>query len=536
MLKFLNKSSNNLGNRYHLLFISLLLVNYFFPLLIFGEITLFYHDKLDSELVYNQILGRIYRGDLSSINIFLAGEIKIEYLRRLFHPYSLLYGVFNHELAYWISDFLVKLTSYFSFYILAKKINKNIFICSLVACLFASSNFPSHEGFGLAFFPYLIYLLIFKKKTNIKHYLIIFFFGLNTGILFGGFALPSLVFLTFLISKKIDLKHSLKLLTIFLIPMLLVNFNLILLAFDDLEFHRNEFVRESNSVIQSFQLFFSTLLPIPNFNKIDGSFVKSLPYTLYILPTIIYAFFSKDKNVRKVLTVLIATILFTIILKINFLSSFINENIFFKRISWSYLGRSYYILYSLMIIYLLRNKLIYFSKIFIFFIISSLLLFQIDSSLVPFYKDKIKKIANYQNLYTFEGYYNFNDYKKIKEIVKNDRTLSVGLDPMVAAMHNIYVMDGYHSIYPLRYKKEFRKIIEPELNLNVKFRDYYDEWGSRVYTSLYRPKDPENFKLNYDSAKKLGAKYIISSIDLNSESLKLIFGDCKKKFCLYQIL
>ena len=83
MLKFLNKSSSNLRNRYHLLFISLLLLNYFFPLLIFGEITLFYHDKLDSELVYNQILGRIYRGDLSSIDIFLAGEIKPEYLRRL---------------------------------------------------------------------------------------------------------------------------------------------------------------------------------------------------------------------------------------------------------------------------------------------------------------------------------------------------------------------------------------------------------------------------------------------------------------------
>jgi len=69
-----NFNSKNLKYRYHFFFIALLLVNYFFPLLIFGEITLFYHDKLDSELVYNQILGRIYRGDLSSINIFLAGE------------------------------------------------------------------------------------------------------------------------------------------------------------------------------------------------------------------------------------------------------------------------------------------------------------------------------------------------------------------------------------------------------------------------------------------------------------------------------
>ena len=189
-----------------------------------------------------------------------------------------------------------------------------------------------------------------------------------------------------------------------------------------------------------------------------------------------------------------------------------------------------------MIIYILRNKFLVLSRLFLLFISCSLIFFQIDSSLIPFYKDKIKKDENYQNLYTFDGYYNFNDYKKIKEIVKNERTLSVGLDPMVAVMHNIYVMDGYHSIYPLSYKKKFRKIIEPELLINAKFKDYFDDWGSRVYTSLYRPKDPFNFKLNYNSAKELGAKYIISSIYLNSKSLKLIFGDCKKGFCLYQIL
>ena len=147
-----------------------------------------------------------------------------------------------------------------------------------------------------------------------------------------------------------------------------------------------------------------------------------------------------------------------------------------------------------------------------------------------------KKVENYQNLYTFKGYYNFYDYKKIKEIVKNDRTLSVGLDPMVAVMHNIYVMDGYHSIYPLQYKKKFRQIIEPELNFDTNYKNYYDNWGSRVYTSLYRPKDPINFKLNYDAAKKLGAKFIISSISLNSKSLKLIFGNCEERFCLYKIL
>ena len=38
--------------------------------------------------------------------------------------------------------------------------------------------------------------------------------------------------------------------------------------------------------------------------------------------------------------------------------------------------------------------------------------------------------------------------------------MSVGLDPMVAVMNDIRVIDGYHTIYPLNYKIKFRKIIE----------------------------------------------------------------------------
>ena len=525
-------------NKYHIhyLFLFILSLNYLIPLLIFGQPTLFYVDSLDSEIVFNSVIGQFLKGNLDAVKLLLNGEIEPLYLRRIFQPYSYLYSLFNVEQAYWLIDILIRLTSYISFYILAKKINKNIFFCGLVACLYASSNYPSHEGFGLAFFPYLIYLIIFKKQISIKHYLIIFFFGLNTEILFGGFALPSLIFLIFLISENINLKHLFKILVTFLAPMLLVNFNLILLALDNFEFHRNEFVRDSHSISQSFKLFFTTLLPLPNFKNIDYSFVKALPDTLFIIPTVIYAFFSNDKNVKKILIVLIFTILFTVALKNNFLSSFINDYVFFNKISWDYLSRSYYVLYSLMIIYLLRNKIVFLSKIFLLFITSSLFLFQIDASLVPFYKDKIKNIKNYQNFYTFKGYYNFYDYKKIKELVKNERTLSIGLDPMVAVMHNIYVMDGYHSIYPLRYKKKFRKIIEPELNSNLKHKNYYDGWGSRVYASLYRPKEPLNYKLNYNAAKELGAKFIISSISLRSKSLKLIYGNCEEGFCLYKIL
>ena len=74
-----------------------------------------------------------------------------------------------------------------------------ILVNPLITCLYASSNLPTHEGFGLAIFPYLIYLVIFKKKLKIKHYLITIFFGLNSDFIFTFLALPSLVVLIFLL-------------------------------------------------------------------------------------------------------------------------------------------------------------------------------------------------------------------------------------------------------------------------------------------------------------------------------------------------
>ena len=146
---------NKFKNNFHLFFLLILSINYFFPLIIFGEITLFYIDSLDIEIVYNYILGKIYGGDINSVNAFLAGEIKPEYLRRLFQPFSLVY-LFDAELAYWIIDILVKVTGYISFYILSKKIIKDNFASALGAALFSSMNLPTHEGFYIAIFPYLI--------------------------------------------------------------------------------------------------------------------------------------------------------------------------------------------------------------------------------------------------------------------------------------------------------------------------------------------------------------------------------------------
>ena len=51
------------NNQIHFLFFFILSLNYTIPIFFFGSPTLFYIDSLDSELVYNEILGKILKGN-----------------------------------------------------------------------------------------------------------------------------------------------------------------------------------------------------------------------------------------------------------------------------------------------------------------------------------------------------------------------------------------------------------------------------------------------------------------------------------------
>ena len=142
---------------------------------------------------------------------------------------------------------------------------------------------------------------------------------------------------------------------------------------------------------------------------------------------------------------------------------------------------------------------------------------------------------NYITNKTFDSYYKFEDYTFIKNIVEDSRVMSVGLDPMIAVMNDISVIDGYHTIYPLHYKIKFRKIIERELENDIKLKNYYDNWGSRVY-AFYN--DEENLMLNFQYAKKLGADYVISRFPIDNSELKIICYKCNdsSEIFLYIIL
>ena len=53
----------------HLIFLLILSLFYLIPYFLVGQLIVNPHDLLDSEIVYNHIIGRIYKGDIESINL-----------------------------------------------------------------------------------------------------------------------------------------------------------------------------------------------------------------------------------------------------------------------------------------------------------------------------------------------------------------------------------------------------------------------------------------------------------------------------------
>ena len=60
-------------------------------------------------MVDSHIIGRILSGDFESVDLFLNGEIKWYFLKKILQPLMLLYAIFETEFAYWLTDILVKL-------------------------------------------------------------------------------------------------------------------------------------------------------------------------------------------------------------------------------------------------------------------------------------------------------------------------------------------------------------------------------------------------------------------------------------------
>ena len=555
---------------HHFFGILILLLHYLFPLIFFGNFIAGIHDNLDAGPVINNIISKIYKGSFDSINIFLSGEFKWYFLDKIFFPINLFHLILDAKSFYFFEEFLKKILAYWSFYIFAKKFFNNRSYCVLGALIFVSTVYmvSAPAAYGLPLMPYLLYLLTSKKNLEIKHYFVIFLIGLNTSIVHEYLALMLLIPLGYLLNdKKNKINILFKYFVIISISSLIVATPIFMsVLLEDL--HREDFIKLS-FVSYFFESLRSALPDI------------SWPHTIFHVPKeflysilIFFGLFLKNKKALTIIFFIFFIFLIKTILGSNLTDMFF-QNIFsfLKGFNFARIEKIYPLLFSiLLILILLSLKSIYWKKIIITLAIISSISFQL---MIPasefgrlFLKNNlieedflaIKKLIKERKFYnifkinlnkqsfnnndlafrfeseqSFDNYYKFSQYEKIRKLVNGGRTMSVGLDPMIAAMNDIKVIDGYHNTYPMNYKKRFRKIIERELENNIKLKNYYDNWGNRVY-AFYN--DQNNLMLNFQHAKKLGADYVISKFPIKNSELKIVYykRNNSSQIFLYRIL
>ena len=555
---------------HHFFGILILLLHYLFPLIFFGNFIAEIHDNLQTGPVLNNIISKIYKGSFDSVNIFLSGEFKWYFLDRIFFPINLFNLILDAKSFYFFEEFLKKILAYWSFYIFAKKFFNNRSYCVLGALIFVSTVYmvSAPVAYGLPLMPYLLHLLTSKKNLEIKHYFVIFLIGLNTSIVHEYLALMLLVPLGYLLN---DEKNKINILFKYSVIISISSFIVATPIFMSVlleELHREDFIKLS-FISYFFQSFRSAL---PGISWPDTIFHVPKEFLYSIL--IFFGLFLKNKKALTIIFFIFFIFLIKTILGSNLTDIFF-QNIFsfLKNFQFARVEKIYPLLFSILLILVLSSlKSIYWKKIIITLAIISSISFQLMTPASEFARlflknnlieedflaiKKLIKERKFYNVFkinlnkqsfnnsdlafrfeseqSFDNYYKFSQYEKIRKLVNGGRTMSVGLDPMIAAMNDIKVIDGYHNIYPMNYKKRFRKIIERELENNIKLKNYYDNWGNRVY-AFYN--DQNNLMLNFQYAKKLGADYVISKFPIKNSELKIVYykRNNSSQIFLYRIL
>lgn len=134
-------------------------------------------------------------------------------------------------------------------------------------------------------------------------------------------------------------------------------------------------------------------------------------------------------------------------------------------------------------------------------------------------------------LLTYREFYSEQLFDEIKEDIdyRGEWSVAFGMHPAILEYNGIATLDGYLSYYPQSYKKQFRKLIEPELNIDPENREYFDTWGGRAYIYSneisYNPaktmnQDEADMNIDPDVFRNMGGKYIFSRAKIrNADTL-----------------
>ncbi|WP_191270887.1 DUF6044 family protein [Neobacillus kokaensis] len=535
--------------RRYVIFALIVIAVYLSPLFILQENAhIRVHDNLDSNLAWYKVLarsGELFGGINGAIPQIINGLLSRNAFGTEYSVIVWLYALFPTMIAYGFSQALTRIVAFFGMYLLLKKhllpgerwVTLNIAAALAFALTpFWPSGMLSTLGMPLALWAFLN---IRNGEGSLKDYLVLTLLPLYSSIVLGFFFFLSAMGIIWLVDVirgkgwNFRFLYSIAYMTV---VYMLVEYRLV---------YSFLFKGEPNSRDEYFhaELSFWRAARLTIKNYVLGHTHVMTVHTLFILPaTLIAIYFVYKKKLWK------QEKLFVFLFSLNFLLSLWYAFWFYE--GWLPLTKKFHFMdtFNFARYHFLRPLVIYASFALALKVISlqgfswaktAKWLAVMQILLLGLFNDEII----YRKKPTVKQFYAEELFQEIKEHIalpqKEYRVASIGIHPAIAQYNGFYTLDTYNNFYPLRYKHEFRKIIEKELAKNKTIRRYYDKWGGRCYIFTAQlgkrymiKKDSKrhlkDLQLNTDVFKELGGTYIFAALPIdnpeeNQLSLEKVF-------------
>lgn len=509
------------------------------------------HDFLDHLYVLYKLRGENPHFFDYSANLFgVLGSIPLSALG--ISDFSLdanLYVLFDAPVAAVLNEFISRNFAFIGMFFFLQKLRpqiKNNYVLIAPSLLYAMLPYYPNFELTIAFLPVVAYVVLtsLSGRLNSLKILLMFLASLVGNFTYGGFAVLAVVFVFIsiqLVKKKF--RSSIRLLTIFLVLTsgYLVGISRLLFLKFGTEFHSHR-LSWKPSPDRWFDFSCAPRL-LSEFVGISSRGYYHFPsgqsvFTNLFIPgmplVMLFAYLgmqakilgerngakATDTGERKLIIWLLSSILVVNLFYASETSGFTHfENLMQEPFQFKRIAVLLPFLWCILAGLSLHSLTKYFRQIAFYCLI--FVLAQVTVSNFGVQKQILNYVGISSNHLTIKEYFDSAAYSglatKLGSKPSNLKVLSFDLDPMVASLNGYSALDGYVYNYSLKYKNDFRRIIAGELAADPGLRNYYDDWGSRVYL-FHRALPVSKVKLDWCAAQRIGADYILAKVDLGTVS------------------
>lgn len=506
------------------------------------------HDSLDSNVLFNKVIVDNNAHFLSSYNL-IDGMIGLQF-RGLypseFTPELWIHTFFNPFTAYAVNFAFVNIVGFIGMFLLLFYIFRrnsvdeehfhSLILALIGALIFSMFKFWSHAGISVAGIPLLIYGILKLDIENSKYgYFIVAFYTIYSSLILSGLFVLTM-YLTFIVMSFFILKKATKthfwsiLLMIFIY--LIANYRMIEVSlFSDFTSHRANFNKisevDTDMIFTSLINTFTSIILNGHYHA--ANFFKGIS----IIALFFSVFFVFKCNYKVKIYNLVAKLYLIFLVIVIVFSNIVIKNIFnsipiIKMFQWD---RFYFLLPPLTLItfmiavYYLSTK-INKKLLYIGLICLSFYGFYLNDN----WKDSLKIGTVSKTASTFEDFYKVRLFGEVKLWLESNnysRVVALGYHPAINIYNNIKSFDGYLPSYAIDSKDKMLSIINSELELNNKMKNYFINWGNRCYffnsempvEKLYKIDSSISFNrelfYNWKSARNNGIDYVLSFNKIN---------------------